>query len=303
MGFPMGSLAQVEEDLTIPELELAYRAALAGYGEAFQALEVQESRFNRASNELQLARAEGDQSGINEAFSATQEIAPLLRQQEQRVGEKAEEVRVARERLLAARNRELEELLQQRENATTPEALRELAALVADARNRISELRAQEDLQVTLEPEPDITIRRGDGPEDILLKVNILEVRQTQYEEQLVDIQRKMEELREEQSLLRRSGDFLAGVLRYDDPSLPVGPPGAGAVSPPDPTQTVAALDSLGTRDRPLTLEERIQLLQILQEEVTERIEQIQVKAENFRRSIRLDLVDLRGATRGVRAT
>jgi hypothetical protein len=49
--------AGAQEELTLPELELAYRASLDEYSAAFRALEVLEMRFGRASEALRNARA------------------------------------------------------------------------------------------------------------------------------------------------------------------------------------------------------------------------------------------------------
>ena len=93
----------------------------------------------------------------------------------------------------------------------------------------------------------------------------------------------QLEGLRREQNLSRRSQDFLADRRRFDDQPAPVGPPGR-----PDRAQDQAQLppgaDSLGVEWGSLTVEEKIQALENLQEEITQRIQTIRVRAGILRR-------------------
>lgn len=279
-GFSQGA---AQEELTLLELEGYYRSVLAEYNGAFELLEVLESRFDGASQALNNALATGDEAAMNAAYAETQRIAPQRRQQQRRVEEKAEELREARRRFLDATAQYLEDLLAQADTASDPVNQRALAVFVADTRNRITELRNLEDPQVTLQPEPEITAEPRDGPADLRSKANILEVRATQYEEQFAFNQRQLESLRRDQNLLRRSGDFLADRARFDDLTVPVGPPGSRTVTTPGQTEPPAA-DSLGAEGGRPTLDERIQALEVLQAEIVERIQVIRVRAETLRR-------------------
>jgi hypothetical protein len=284
--------AGAQEELTLPELELAYRASLDEHSAAFRALEVLEMRFGRASEALRNARAAGDKGGQEAALAIILRVGPERTQQELRVAEKAREVSAARGRLLEARSRRLEELLAQADQARDPGEVREVAILVQDMRYQIGELRAQEDPEVALEPEPYIVIEPRDGVEEIRDKADLLDLRGDQYEELLGEIGRLLAGLRRDLRLMRQSDDFLAGVERFGDVRLPVGPPGARPDRTPDAGQPPGA--GPGVEERPLTLEERIQALEITQREVVVRIESIRVKAESFRRQIRLDMADVR---------
>jgi hypothetical protein len=161
-------------------------------------------------------------------------------------------------------------------------------------RYQIGELRAQEDPEVTLEPEPYIVIEPRDGLEEIRGKADLLDLRGDQYEELLGEIGRLLVGLRRDLRLMRQSDDFLAGVERFGDVRLPVGPPGARPDRTPDVGQPPGVGAGPGVEERPLTLEERIQALEITQREVVARIDSIRVKAESFRRQIRLDMADVR---------
>jgi hypothetical protein len=275
---------EAQEELTLPELEGLYRGAMAGYEEAFEVLEVLESQFDRASQDLAGAIAAGDEETMNEAYAETQRIGPQRRQAQRRVEEKAEELRRVRLRLLDATARYLEDLLA--EAATEPDsaAQRTLATFIADTRNRISELRSLEDPQVTLEPEPEINPEPRDGPDEYRAKANILEVRLGQYQEQYVFNQEQLDGLRRDQRLLRRSGDFLADFARFDDPTLPVGLPGSRSVPNPGQISPPPGADTTRAEGRPLTLEERIQALELLQEEIARRIDNIRIRAATLRR-------------------
>lgn len=272
-----------QEEFTLPELEGFYRAVLAEYEGAFELLEVLESQFDGASQALTDALAAEDEAGMNAAYAETQRIASLRRQQQRRVEEKADELREARRRLLDGTAEYLEELLAQADTASNPVMQGNLAVFVADTRNRITELRNLEDPQVTLEPEPEINYEPRDGPADLRNKANVLEVRATQYEEQFAFNERQLEGLRRDQSLLRRSEDFLADRARFDNLTVPVGPPTSRTVPVPGQAQPPGA-DSLGTGGGLLTLDQRIQALEVLQQEITERIQTIRVRAETLRR-------------------
>jgi hypothetical protein len=292
--------AGAQEEFTLPELELAYRASLDEYSAAFRALEVLEMRFGRASEALRTARAAGDRGGQEEALAIILRVGPERTQQELRVAEKAREVSAARGLLLEARSKRLEELLAQADLARDPGEMRDLAILVQDMRYQIGELRAQEDPEVALEPEPYIVIEPRDGYEEIRDKADLLDLRGDQYEELLGEIDRMLAGLRRDLRLMRQSDDFVAGVQRFGDIGLPVGPPGAGPDRNPDVAQPSGLGAGPGAEDRPLTLEERIQALEITQREVVVRIGSIRVKAESFRRQIRLDMAGVGGVYAGV---
>lgn len=273
-----------QEELTLPELEDLYRGALAGYQEAFKVLEVYESQFDRASQDLNNAIAENDESARNRAYQETQRIAGLRRQAQRRVEEKAAELRQVRRRLLDANAAYLEDLLAQASAAPDSVTQRSLAAFIADTRNRITELRSLEDPQITLDPEPDINAEPRDGPAALRAKASILELRATQYEEQFAFNEVLLEGLRRDQNLLRRSGDFLADFARFDDPTLPVGAPGVRPVTPPGEANRPPGADSTATEGGFLTLDQRIDALETLQQEITQRIQNVRVRAQTLRR-------------------
>lgn len=264
MGYPTGARAQEQEPSRIL-LRDEYENAKQEYEAAFGALEIQETRFSDAMQRLAEAQEAGDDAAVTAAFAETQRIAKERRQAIWRVEDTAEVLSTARQRLLEATRSYLEELLAQADTVTDPVAARELAGLMPDIENQITTLREEEDPPVTPEPLPEINAERNDSPVELRNKAGILEFAANQYEEQNAFLSRRLDGLRQEQSLLRRSRDFYADRVRFGDR-----PPG-------------------GTRD-PRTeppsqnYEERILELEALREEITESIQILRVRAADLRR-------------------
>ena len=276
-----------QDVLTIQELELQYSSKVRQHQAAFDAWEAMESRFDRAIDSLNAAEDSGNTARTNRAFTVFRQVAGEISVQKLRVDNIAEEVRIARSTLLSALNQQLEELIQQVDSAVDPQERRELAAILNDRNNRYLELRAEEAPETTLEPMQDIIIDPRDTPEIIIRKAELLDFRANQYEARAAEVGRRLEELRRDQRRARQVRDFVAGVERYDDTRLPVVSPGARTVTSPDPGQLPSGADTLGVEARPLTPEERIQNLDLLQQELEIRLQQIRDKAERFRRQAR----------------
>lgn len=279
--------ASGQEVVTVTELEGIYRGALAAYETAFARLEVLTSQFDRASQDLTAALAAGDEAGKNRAYAETLRLAGSRRQAQRRVEEKVEELREVRDRLLAATAEQLEGFLAVADTASDPTNQRALFNLISDTENRLRELRSAEDPPITLEPVQDITVETSDGPTELRAKATILEVTATQFEGQQTYYTQQLAGLRRDQALLRRSGDFLADFNRFDDPSVPVGPPTARTAPQPGQVRPPSGADSLGVEGGFLTLEQRIRALEVLQNEITQRIGAIRVRAETLRRLAR----------------
>lgn len=266
----------------IPALENEYLAAQGEYQAAFFALEALESRYNQALEAFDAARASGDMDRTNQIFTTVQQLGAEVGTQERRVEEKAREMEAARARLLDALALRLEELIQRRDSANDPEEQRQLAAILADANNRLLELRAEEPPETTLEPMQDVTISPNDTPRDILRKAATLDFRADQHEARLAEVERRLSKLREDQRRARTVSDFVAGVERYDDTRLPVVSSGRREVDP-EPGQIFPDSDTLRVAEPPLSLDERIQRLEALTADLTQRMGEIRAKAERFR--------------------
>jgi hypothetical protein len=274
-----------QEELTLPELEAEYRVALADYDAAFQRFEILSDQIDAAQRDFASATAAGDEVAQREAYERTFQIAGERRLAQRRVENEVAELREIRERLLNATAARLTELLAVADTATDPLNQEDLRAFVNDTGNRLAELRNLEDPPVTLEPEPDINIEPRDGPERLRQKATLLEFTATQYSELFAYNERQLEGLRRDQALLRRSGDFLADFTRFDDPNLPVGTPANRNVTLRSQREELPLIaDSSGVSGVPLTLEQRIEALEALQEEITERIQNVLTRAQIFRR-------------------
>lgn len=276
--------ATAQEELSRLELQAELRVALADYEAAFQRFEILSDQFDAAHRDFASATAAGDEAARAEAYERTSRIGRERRQAQKRVEDQVAQLREMRERLLNATAAELGELLAVADTATDPVTQGELRVHVLDTRNRMTQLRDQEDPPVTLEPEPDINIEPGDSPERLRQKATFLEFTAAQYSEQLAYNERQLEGLRLHQSLDRRSRDFLADFTRFDDPAVPVGVPGNREVTPPGQDPALPPADSLGVQGVPLTLEQKIEALEALQEEGTERIQNVLNRARLLRR-------------------
>jgi len=277
-------LAGAQEPPDIPGLELEYRRAQAEYEAAFRALEAREAQLNQAYEALDDARAAGDEAGTNVALRRVIDLSSELREIQLRVDQRAEELRGARAQLLRAFRGRVDELIVQVDSARSDTERANLAAILEDANNRLLELLSQEEPETVLEPMRDITISTTDLPIDIRRKAATLDYRADQHEARLADIDRRLQELREDQRRVRTVSDFLSDMARFGDTRMPVGPPGGRETNPPlNQDQRPVAGDSLAAAARPMTLEERIQSLEILRGELEERIQLIRDKAERFR--------------------
>lgn len=267
----------------IPELEQQYRVAQAEYDAAFRALEAREAQFERAIAADDAARISGDEARAEETLTEVNRLAAEVREVRLRVDQRAQELREARARLIRAYRQRVDQLFAQGELTRDPAERGRLAAILEDTNNRLLELLGEEDPVTTLEPLRDLTISQTDSPRDILRMASILERRAEQDSVRLVEVGRQLTELREDQARTRRVADFLSDMERFGDTRLPVGQPGNRATNPDEGDRRPPAADSLGTEVRPMTLEERVQSLEILQEELQERIRLIRARAERFR--------------------
>jgi hypothetical protein len=287
LAFPPGEASPQEDPAQVlqpvVELEQEYQAAIEQHEAALSLWGVREREFNTALEELNDATEAGDEARADAAFTEIQRLGPILTELRNRVENLTQGVRDARDALISARVLELEGLVARIDSITTPQDSLDLAIEMEDTRLRIEALRSAEDPPEALEPEPDITASRTDTPAQLRGKANVLDRRADQREAQLVAYGRRLEELRNQQSLERRSRDFLAGVTRYDAATLPVAGREVRNRQAGDPGQALV-VDTLGGGVVPLTLEERIETLLLVQAQLEEQIQQIRGRAQNLRR-------------------
>jgi hypothetical protein len=272
-----------QETSNILVLEPEYRRAQGEHLAAYNALVALEGRLNQAYEDLARAREAGDEAEAEEALSLVLQLSGEQREATLRLNEKAGELTEARTRLIRAYRQRVDELIAQVDSTQDRESQAAVVAILQDANNRRLELLAEEEPETVLEPLTDITISPTDTPRDILRKASTLDFRAQQHEAWREGIDQKLEELRQDLRRSRRVSDFLSDMERFGDTRLPVGPPGTQTNPPADPNQLPAGADSLGVQARPMTLEERIRRLEILREELDERIQLIRDRANRFR--------------------
>jgi hypothetical protein len=261
-------------------LDLRYREAQSRYEAEIQLLEALSTQFDLASREFSAARVAGDEAAQNRAYQETLRISTQKTMAQRRVEEAVQNLREARENLLGAYAFYLDSLLTVAETTTNPVEQQTLARFVESAENMVSRLIAEEDPPVTLEPEPDLNAEPRDSPEQLRRKAAILEFHANQYEAQMAYNADRLERLRWEQSLLKRSNDFMADFRRFDE-SRP-GVSSAAARTDPVTGQTIPppGADTLGAEGPPLTLAQRIEALEALQEEIGQRILAVRGRAQ-----------------------
>jgi hypothetical protein len=126
-------------------------------------------------------------------------------------------------------------------------------------------LRTLPEPEITLEPLPEISIEPRDGPNELRLKAGRLEFAATRYEQQQAYFTQQLEDLRRDQRLFQIYRDFRADRERFGD-RPPVGGTGTRNVPPPE------------------QLQQQIDALELLQEELDQRIQTIRTRAADFRR-------------------
>jgi len=275
--------AGAQETSNILVLEPEYRRAQGEHLAAYNALVALEGRLNQAYEDLARARDAEDEAAAEEALSLVLQLSGEQREATLRLNEKAGELTEARTRLIQAYRQRVDELMAQVDSTQDRESQAAVVAILQDANNRRLELLAEEEPETVLEPLTDITISPTDTPRDILRKASTLDFRAQQHEAWMEGIDQRLEELRQDLRRSRRVSDFLSDMERFGDTRLPVGSPGTQTNPPTDPNQLPPGADSLGVQARPMTLEERIRRLEILREELEERIQLIRDRAARFR--------------------
>lgn len=275
--------AEAQEPQNRQVLDADYRRALAAYEEAFTALEAMEGRFGAAMAAFDTAQASNDEAGSERAYALMRQLSGELELQRPRVAEKAEELRVAQALLFEATRSWVDDLLDQVDSAQDETERAALRAILEDANNRRLELLSLEEPETTLEPMGDLTIDPTDSRQSILRMARVLDFRAARHEARLEGVEARLEGFRQDLQRDRRVSDMLSDLGRFDDTRLPVGSPGAQNNPPPDPEQLSPGADTLAVEARPLTLEERIERLEILRAELEERIQVIREKAARFR--------------------
>ncbi|HSG07276.1 MAG TPA: hypothetical protein VLA36_02895 [Longimicrobiales bacterium] len=280
-GIPLPASAQTAEQLVV-ERRLELVAARAAFEAARGAFNVVERQFSAALEEVARARRQGSDDALERAYAQAQDRSVPYRDRETRLGEAREALVRARQAVIEIIEIRLEQLVEEMDAARSAQQRERLDILWRDLATELQQLEAEAGDTFRLEPVvlPEVASDPRDTPEDIQAKAAILErqavVADTLIQEKEREIQALTARLRNQ----RQRRDFVAGTDRFDDTRVPVV---AGA-----PTgERTPSSDSTVVGQRPITLEERIQMLQDYVEQLASYRDQLLIRAQVFRQRIR----------------
>lgn len=280
-ALPAAASSQTTEQLVV-QRRLELRAARDAFASARSAFNVVERQFSAALEEVTRARRQGSDDALERAYALAQDRSVPFRDQERRLGEAAEALVQARRALVDVLEIRLEQLVEAMDAAASSQQRSQLDILWRDIATELQQLEDEAGDTFQLDPVvlPEVTSDPRDTPEDILAKAALLE-RQAGVADTLIqDKNREIEVLRGRLRNQRQRRDFVAGTDRFDDTRVPV------VTNPPLGDRTPST-DSTVAGQRPITLEERIQMLQDYVEQLASYRDQLLIRARVFRQRIR----------------
>ena len=126
------------------------------------------------------------------------------------------------------------------------------------------------EVPLELEPMPEVTIRPGDTPREILYKARLMENRVQYYASLVAELDQKIEMLAQRQRREQNRRDFMTSYERFGDDVVPIGNQRREI---PDPGSAVPLVP----------IEVRIEQHRELREEVETRMQELSRKAAEFR--------------------
>ena len=284
---PSVGVAQESSQDVVSERELEYRSARGAYQAALDARAAAERRFERALQEIRAAQEEGDEGRLRRAYAQAQDQALQLQSLEQRVRETSERVDRVRGALVAALDARVEALVAELGETRNRIRRQELGALVRNLTFRIREVEEEGDLtgETHLAALPEVAWDPRDGVQELNWKADLLERRARQYAERIDEIDSQMEDLRRRQRRNRSLNDLLTGIQRFDDDQVPV-------VSPSDDAETRSGsveqnqeeeTDTASAGSQEMTLEDRIESLELLRTRIEDFRDEVLFRARQFR--------------------
>ena len=240
-----------------------------------------ERQFSAALEEVSLARRSGDGDRLERAYAQAQDRSLPYRDQETRLVEARANVGVARRALIDVISARLEQLVREMDAAGSAQQRTQLDLLFRDLSNELAGLEAEEGgtFRIDTAVRPDITFDPRDGPDDLVIKAELLERHAAVADSVIVNTDRQIQSLNDRLRIQRQLRDFVASTDRFEDTRVPVttGAPIGERTSPTDSTVVGA---------RPLTLEERIENLRVYRNQLESYRDQLLVRAAQFRRSV-----------------
>jgi hypothetical protein len=272
--------AQTTEAL-LAEKRLEYRSAKADYDAARSAYNVVERQFRTALTAVGDAHRAGDTDALERALRQAQDRSVPLQAQQQRLDDTKATLDSARQSLIEVIGVRQEQLLRQMDAAASTAQRNDLNRLFEDLKRDLVSLEAEAGDALRLNPVvlPDVTSDPRDGPDDVLTKALLLERYAALADTAIQDTDRRLEELTTRMRNERRRADLVAGVNRFDDTRLPV-------ITGAPPGDRSSAADSTGAGARPLTLDERINVLQEYRRQLEMYRDQVLIRAQEFRRKL-----------------
>ena len=258
---PPGMEAQLPSRLD--RLDSEYRAAVTEHQLALEAHAAIERRFSAAKDSAAAARARGDRDMERGETAKAEQLAGELPAYDARVDEAEKRLSGARTALIKEYGEWVDDLLDRLDTEENAAEQERLHGMIINARERRQELEDERghDLHPPLPPPPVLTISPRDGPLELEGKVELAKRRVQQLEDYLEEADGQLQELKKQERQERLFRDFLARNKRFDAGGIIGGGSGrentggigeAAEASPDDSTQVT----------RPLTLEERIKILE-----------------------------------------
>ncbi|MCA9737073.1 MAG: hypothetical protein KC645_05570, partial [Gemmatimonadetes bacterium] len=240
-----------------------------------------QSRFEQWSDSLNVARIAGDEARRNNAYRELLGVTTDLGSADRRVEQTATALEQARFALKDLIDKRMDLLVDQLQYTSTDNERRTLALVYEDLSNRFEELdrEAPPEMQVTPVVLPNIMASPTDGARELSAKAELLERYAARYDTLIGTIEQELSDLEKRAQRDRVMGGFLAGLDRYGDTNLPVGP--AREVPP--------AGSEAGESATPIPLEERMGELrdlltryESLREEARERAGHLKQRAQEI---------------------
>jgi hypothetical protein len=258
----------------VNQARLDYQAAEAELEAALVAREASLERYESALQAVQGARETGGNAEEDAAQARFLTISQELTQQDVRVEELEDRVEDAADAYLAALDRRRDELESELALTATAAEANQIRDLLVDiqyqARSLQTRLTRLDGSQTTLFSS--LSSDPRDGPLELRTKAEILERKAEEVDSLLADISRRVQRLEAELRLERMEGDFSAGIDRFDDRRLPVGPGRQTAEDEPVvPADSAAALESLPPAQQIESLRRSQERLVILRQEMLDR--------------------------------
>ena len=279
---PAGLAAQASAASWVDDLWQEYGAATDAYRAAFTDWEIRERDWGRLMTEYEIVSASGEDGPIQAMLAQIQDLSGQVTRAESVLRAKKEAWYAAGEALIDTIDSYLDILSDQAQRSPVGSSQDDLLALYDRWNTRLQEVEeelGQRELQEFV-PIPDMDVREGDAPRDLLFKAKLLERRVEQYDRLVQDLDQDIEYLSGRQRRERGHNNFLAGLNRFDETGVPVDArssrgdvSGAGGVS--DTTAVDLARESI---------EARIQRQKDTRADVIERMNQAKEMAAEFRR-------------------